>query len=472
MFKKAEFITIFLMLFWVAISAQGIGINETGAEANANAILDVKSPATGDGKGILIPRITEAQRTSADANLAGGLLDGSGNLRGGVAQGLLIYQTDGTEGFYYNKSITITPEWIYLGIGENSVKNADIESLDATKITGTIPLSHGGTGGITAEVAKTNLGLKDVKLDYADEACKINIGNTNAYTGENNIAIGFNAKAGVGTHNGVTGIAGIAIGAQTTARYARGGDECPYSLNSIAIGTESDGDYGGIAIGYDADGQYRNIAIGHKASAYSGYNRISIGNGVVNRINNSIVLRGTLFLEDCEEMTIGGQTGRIFYRSGGDPTGETDFDGGAWTAKAFTIDHPLDPKNKVLRHFCMEGPDVLNVYTGNIVITNGEAKVELPDYYSALNLVSSEVYSLTAIGGPAQIWIKKKVSDNSFIIGADSDVEVSWTVKVKRNDKSLLKDLKNRPVEQSKHLSTPDQRMRENAQENTFDVNN
>ncbi len=121
----------------------GVAINDDGADPNANAALDVKSPATGAGKGMLIPRVTAAQRTTANASLDGGLLDGSGNLRGGAAQGLMVYQTDGSEGFYYNTSKTAAPTWVYLGANVGTV----------TSVTAASPLTGGaitssGTIGI------------------------------------------------------------------------------------------------------------------------------------------------------------------------------------------------------------------------------------------------------------------------------------------------------------------------------------
>ncbi len=468
--------TIFIFcLTQNVVLASGISINNDGAISNNNAMLDVQSPTDGDGKGMFVPRITEEQRTSSDASLPGGLLNDNGELRGGNGQGLLIYQTNGaSEGFYYNKSTTATPEWIYIGLENNTVLNEHIDSVAASKITDVIPVSHGGTGADTADSAKSNLGLGDVNIVSNGEDSRIWLGPVNeTYSGVNNINIGAGTRTSLSSYNGVSGIAGIAVGKNAVARYVRGGDECPYSNNGIAIGTDSDGDYGGIAIGYDADGQYRNMAIGHKASAYSGYNRIAIGNGVVNRHNNSISLRGTLFLEDAVEKTINGQTGRIFYRSLGDPDGTTTQFGSneGWVAKAFTIDHPLDPENKVLRHYCLEGPDVLNIYTGNVNIRDGIAIVKLPDYYSKLNFSGSEIYSLTAIGGPAMIWIDKEVNENKFAIASDNDIKVSWTIKVKRNDEALINDLKNRPVEQLKSEMKSGQMNRENLMINTFNVN-
>lgn len=42
--------------------------------------------------------------------------------------------------------------------------------------------------------------------------------------------------------------------------------------------------------------------------------------------------------------------------------------------KAFTIDHPLDPENKMLRHFAVESNEVLNSYSGNAT-TDASGKV-------------------------------------------------------------------------------------------------
>lgn len=108
---KITLIVILLNGFTVKVNAQSVAINVDGSLPNGNAMLDIKSPGKA-GKGLLIPRITEAQRTVPDA--VGGLLDASGLLRGGEAQGLLVYQTDNREGFYYNTSKSNIPVWVML----------------------------------------------------------------------------------------------------------------------------------------------------------------------------------------------------------------------------------------------------------------------------------------------------------------------------------------------------------------------
>src|SRR4030095_4784227 len=60
---------------------QGVSINTDGTVADSSAMLDIKS----NSRGLLIPRLTNAQKTAIVK----------------PAAGLLIYQTDGASGFYY-----------------------------------------------------------------------------------------------------------------------------------------------------------------------------------------------------------------------------------------------------------------------------------------------------------------------------------------------------------------------------------
>ncbi len=70
------------MLFAARTSfGQGMSVNTAGTAANASAMLDVASTT----KGMLVPRMTAAQKTAIAS----------------PATGLMIFQTDGTPGFYY-----------------------------------------------------------------------------------------------------------------------------------------------------------------------------------------------------------------------------------------------------------------------------------------------------------------------------------------------------------------------------------
>lgn len=103
-------------------------------------------------------------------------------------------------------------------------------------------------------------------------------------------------------------------------------------------------------------------------------------------------------------------------------------------SKSFMIDHPLDPANKYLIHASVESPDMKNMYDGIISLDeNGEAVVQLPDYFQALN--KDFRYQLTCIGGAALVYVADEVADNSFkIAGGTPGLKVSWQVTGVRND--------------------------------------
>lgn len=107
--------------------------------------------------------------------------------------------------------------------------------------------------------------------------------------------------------------------------------------------------------------------------------------------------------------------------------------------KHFKIDDPLDPANKYLVHSCAEGPDALNIYSGNIITdADGKAVVRLPAYFEAEN--KDYRYQLTIVEdgdsvGFAQAKVSRKVKGNRFEIRTDvPNVQVSWQVMGVRND--------------------------------------
>src|SRR4051812_27264210 len=83
------------ILFSLFTYAQNVGINADGSVPDNSAMLDIKSNV----KGILIPRMTQTERTAISL----------------PATGLLVYQTDATAGFYYNTSTPASPVWTLIG---------------------------------------------------------------------------------------------------------------------------------------------------------------------------------------------------------------------------------------------------------------------------------------------------------------------------------------------------------------------
>ena len=110
----AAILAIFLSITF-QLSAQ-VAVNTDGTSPNASAMFDVKST----DKGMLIPRMTSAQR-SAIIN---------------PANGLMVYQTDGVSGFYYYNGT------IWQRIGETDGSE--------TKVTAGTNVTVSGTGTISS----------------------------------------------------------------------------------------------------------------------------------------------------------------------------------------------------------------------------------------------------------------------------------------------------------------------------------
>jgi hypothetical protein len=103
--------------------SQNVSITADATPADNSAMLDVKAT----DKGILIPRITEAARTGIST----------------PAVGLMVYQTDGTKGFYYNEGPGIN--WKNISTVTNPVRfSAQILTMTVNSV-GTTQLSFWST---------------------------------------------------------------------------------------------------------------------------------------------------------------------------------------------------------------------------------------------------------------------------------------------------------------------------------------
>ncbi|GAB2944755.1 hypothetical protein GCM10027048_07090 [Hymenobacter coalescens] len=112
------------------VMAQGVGIGIGNAAPAPTAVLEVASTT----KGMLVPRLTSAQRMAISS----------------PALGLLVYQTDGAQpGFYYNASATATANWLWLPDKASAGDNlGDHTATAGLKLAGHT-LSNNGTGGIS-----------------------------------------------------------------------------------------------------------------------------------------------------------------------------------------------------------------------------------------------------------------------------------------------------------------------------------
>lgn len=105
----------------------------------------------------------------------------------------------------------------------------------------------------------------------------------------------------------------------------------------------------------------------------------------------------------------------------------------------FVIDHPLDPQNKLLFHSFVESPDVKNIYDGVVTLNaQGEATIELPSYFEALN--KDFRYQIKPITKSSpNLYVKEEIQNNTFTIaGGPADTRISWQVTGIRKDPYII----------------------------------
>ena len=104
-----------------------------------------------------------------------------------------------------------------------------------------------------------------------------------------------------------------------------------------------------------------------------------------------------------------------------------------------TIDHPLDSYNKILRHSNTCSSEMINIYKGRSKLEKGEMKVQLPDYFDALNHPEGREIFLTSVNGWSPLFLSGEIEDNQFIVKTTKDgnpeQEFSWVIYAVRNDK-------------------------------------
>jgi len=105
---------------------------------------------------------------------------------------------------------------------------------------------------------------------------------------------------------------------------------------------------------------------------------------------------------------------------------------------SFVIDHPLDPRHKVLRHSFVESPEMLLIYSGRARLEGGITTVQLPEYFDTLNHPDKREISLTCVNGWSPLYLSGPITDNRFTVrtaaSGDPEQEFSWVVYGVRND--------------------------------------
>ena len=271
-------IALFLFLTG-SIKAQNVAINTDGSKANPNAILDIKSTT----KGLLIPRMTTAQRTKIPQT-----------------NGLMVYDMN-TKSFWYSDgeswknmssidaSVTPTDAWQL---------NGNAGTIDGTHFLGTtenVPLNfrvnNEKAGRIDPILNNTFLGYRGAFMTVTghDNTALGASALFHLTNGSNNTAIGANAlqtnSGGFGNTavgrlallGNTTGASNVAVGQAAMRSNSTGS-------NNVAIGGEAlvspQGDEN-VAVGYLSmwiGSGNRNVAVGSGSLFFStGNSNTAIG---------------------------------------------------------------------------------------------------------------------------------------------------------------------------------------------------
>ena len=357
---------------------------------------------------------------------------------------------------------TVNPTAQVHAVGGTIAVNGETSSTAAGavgvqgRVTAASPASGAaGVSGVAANTGSAGVGVKGTHGGTGSGVSGVALGNGTGVLGNGGNAgvqgSGKNyggiflssASGGYGVYasGDSTGLHGVGnyygvYGAGDTGIYAEGDT---YGLVSIGgtYGVSGTGDVGlygqsnsGSGAGVEGHAPYRGVrGYGDNAGVYGNSAQVALwGDGV------SWGLYGNAT----------GTTGQNYgvYGLTASPAGYAGFFQGnthvngtlSKTAGSFKIDHPLDPDNKYLSHSFVESPDMMNVYNGNAVLgADGTAVITLPSYFEVLN--RDLRYQLTAIGAPAQLYVKEKVKGNRFVIAGDRPgTEVSWQVTGIRQD--------------------------------------
>ncbi|MCO6174107.1 tail fiber domain-containing protein [Flavobacterium sp. NRK F10] len=278
---------LFYLLFITCGFAQ-VGINTTSPDASS--ALDISST----DKGILIPRMTEIQRVAIAA----------------PATGLLVYQTNDEEGFWYYNGTS----WTSLKGGEFKSTSEIVHNTTNTAVDdfvfGATQLDQDGNPDhynkffFNKEKAAFRAGqVGDNAWNNVNTGiCSVAMGFNNLASGlgSTSFGVGNQASGGIATAIGeysqATGYSSIALGANliVSGNYAIGigYDNDATNTNSIAIGNYS-----------TANGEGA-FAIGNNSLA-SGYYSTAIGSANISSGNLSIALGNSNTALSFGEMTLG-----------------------------------------------------------------------------------------------------------------------------------------------------------------------
>lgn len=278
--KKIALFLLLVVSSLKIINAQSLAINSDGSSADASAVLDIKST----NKGLLIPRVTTAQRAAISS----------------PSTGLIVFQTDGTAGFYYNAGTPSSPNWLMLINGSNSGwgLTGNAGTAPATNFIGTTdaqPLRFRVNNTWAGQIHTTNVNTSFGLNSFNNSATGwFNTAFGEATLRSNSSGAGNNAFGANALNSNIGGNSNGAFGDAALLNNTYGGSNTTsgsYSMFSNTFGSFN------TAMGYEAlrvnvSGNY-NTAIGYRANVSA------------NNLNNAIAIGANTIVDASNKVRIG-----------------------------------------------------------------------------------------------------------------------------------------------------------------------
>lgn len=195
------------------LNAQNISINSNGSAPDNSAMLDV----TSTNRGMLIPRMTEAQRISIV----------------NPATGLLVFQIDNDSGFYYNSGTAALPSWERMLIDGEAItilQDADGDTKVEVEQNPDEDVIRFGTHG--TEFFRLDSGRLSIVNTNNNYFIGQNTGQSYDYlnnVAEPNLAIGNSSMQSI-----TTARKNVAIGNQALRDLTIGGDNTAIGISTLA----------------------------------------------------------------------------------------------------------------------------------------------------------------------------------------------------------------------------------------------
>lgn len=296
--RKFIYTAAILLFFSLKGHSQNIGINSTGATPDASSMLDIVSTT----KGLLIPRMTTAQKNAITA----------------PANGLLVFDTDIKSFYYYDSSISawvkITGNgWSLTGNSGTSATTNFLGTTDAVSLNFKVNNYKSGLIDYTAN-SNTGFGYKTLNGNTTgsdNSAFGYNVLQANT-TGSENTAVGY-----VSQMLNTSGSNNTSLGAYSLYFNTSGSYNTSVGMNSL--GSNTNGNYnsslGSYALSSNSSG-FCNSAVGYSAlnSNSTGSNNTATGHNAL--LNNSTASNNCSYgFQSSYNNTTGGNNVVIGFQS-------------------------------------------------------------------------------------------------------------------------------------------------------------